>query len=311
MRMGLLMLSTVFLLTAAAQAAPAQTQQGQSDTSTSSGAAGKQPASAAQAQRSPGTLTTPGQKPVAKPGVVLTNDNINDAAAKKAMESAAPSSNAQADPPKAAPKQDPPAPGQQQNPQSGAPVAKPKPQLEPHKVLTNENLPNVLDKHGVNVVGMGADLSDVYDCDVNCYNQVRQAANVYPSNDLSWMRDLHAGIEKLTDDEKWRAHLVSLVNLRVQYCKLADEEARALARVDNENNVTDEQISIREDYNRKVAELGQEFQTEYGRSSLLEARYSPLVRSFMQLQEQRIARASCMNSEPYGDNSDPDDPDEL
>lgn len=292
MRIRTYALLTALLLVTSALPAVAQSQSGQGDTSA------PQPATAKPSNSTPAQpAANSGPKAQAKPAIVLTNDNIDDPAAKKA----APLSIAQNDPAKTAPKQDAASPaqtGQQQNPQAAS-APKPKLQLEPHKVLDNENLPNVLDKHGVNVVGMGADLSAVYDCDVNCYNQARQAANVYPTNNLSWMRDLHDGIEKLQDDENWRAHLVNLVNLRTDYCKLADEEARALQRVDNEQNVTDEQISIREEYNRKVAELGQEFQAEYGRASMMEFKYAPLVRGFMQLQERRVAQTGCVNSVPY------------
>lgn len=288
-----------FCLAASSQYCLAQTQQGQRRTSASA------PASVRQLSEQAGTPTTVATpKSDAKSPVVLTNENINDSAAKKANPSSAPA--AQSDP-KAAPKQDPPAPSQEQNPQAGAPAAKPKLQLEPHKVLDNENLPNVLDKQGVNVVGTAAGLEGIYDCDVNCYNQVRASANVYPLSDLSWMRELHDGIEKLQDDGKWRAFLVSLVDIRERYCKLAQEESSALRRIDNEQNVTNEQINIREEYNRKVAELSQESAAAYNRAGLLQAGYSPLVRSFMQLQEQRISGTGCRNAGPYYYNSDPDE----
>lgn len=305
MRLRALMLMMALTVAAASPCAWAQSQQGQGDTASSQPATAK-PSAAISAQTSAANSSAKAQ---AKPAVVLTNDNINDSDAKKATQPAA--SNAQSDP----------KPAQSENPQAKTPQAaqpeaspvaaqKPKLVLEPRKVLDNENLPGVLDKRGVNVVGTAAGLEGIYDCDVNCYNQARQSANVYPSNDLSWMRDLHAGIDKLQDDDAWRAHLVKLVDLRSQYCKLAVEEARALERVDNEQNVTDEQISIREDYNRKVAELGQEFQAEYGRASMLEAKWTPLVRGFMQLQERRITSTGCVSPVQYRYNADPEERDE-
>lgn len=71
-----------------------------------------------------------------------------------------------------------------------------------------------------------------------------------------------------------------------------------------------EQINIREEYNRKIAELSQDSTAAYSRAASLQTGFSPLVRGFMQIQEQRISRVGCANPAAYYYNSDPD-PDEL
>ncbi|HKW87674.1 MAG TPA: hypothetical protein VJN21_02855 [Candidatus Acidoferrales bacterium] len=307
MRTRFLMATIALFLALAGQSAVAQTQQGQSDTASPQPATSKQAAATSHAATNSAASSSASAKAQAKPGIVLTNDNLSDAAAKKPAGSAADS---QSDV-KQAQTQNPRAQSQQGG-QQGAATPKPKLQLPPHEVLTEENLPNLLDKRGVNVVGNGVDLSTIYDCDVNCYNQARQYANVYPAQDLKWMRELHDGIDKLQNDGKWRAHLVNLADLKTRYCKLAAEQASELYRVDNEQNVTDEQINIREEYNRKTAELGQEFQAEYARAGLLEGQYPPLTRGFMQVQEQRMTQMNCVspNQNRYRYNSYPNDPNE-
>jgi hypothetical protein len=309
MRMRILVAPIALFLALAGKVALAQTQQGQSDTSSSRPAAAKQSAAATRAQASAAASSSATAKAEPKASVVLTNDNLGDASAR--TPAAASAANPQSDS-KPAQSQNPQAQTQQTAPQGAAPAATPKPklQLPPHQVLTNEDLPKVIDKEGVNVVGNDADLSTMYDCDVNCYDQARQAANVYPGRDLTWMRELHDGIEKLKNDEKWRAFLVNLVDLRSRYCKLAAEENSELYRVDNQQDVTDEQINIRADYNRKLDELNQESTAAYGRVGSLQMGYSPLIRGFMQVQEMRVARINCVSpyqNRYYGDPGDPNE----
>lgn len=307
--MRLFILPVAFLLAVAAQAGVAQAQQGQGDTSASQPSSARQPSSA-QPKPQSATATAPaGQKANPRLRVLLTNDNLNDATVKNAIQSAG--SDAKSDS-KTGQKQNPPAPAQQPD-QQGAPpttVAKPKLQLPSHQVLTDENLPALLGKEGINVVGTAAGLNGIFDCDTNCYDQVRQGANVYPGRDLAWMRDLHDGIDKLQDDGKWRAFLVHLVDIKSRYCKLVTERDSALSRVDNENNVTNEQINIRQEFNRKYDALTQESSAAQNEIAPLQAGYSVLVRSFMRVQESRIGQMSCTNPERDRGESDPDDPDE-
>ena len=194
-----------------------------------------------------------------------------------------------------------------QQPSAAAP-GKPKVELDPHKVLTNDDLRKLNRQGGMSVVGTDAVLSGIYDCDINCYNQVRSSAQIYPSSNLDWMRDLRIGIEKLKLDNDWRAYLVRLADLRSKICTIADEEKTSLDRADNENNVTDQQIDIREEYTRKLKDVNDDITAEYGRMSSMQSRYSPMVSRFMQMQVLRIMTTSCPGS-PYGYYSD--DPENM
>src|SRR5215469_2651430 len=240
-------------------------------------------------------------KATARQSVVFTNENLKDPAANQAATAAAQD-------PKPATQQAKPGPAAG-NPQTAASktAAPPKAQLEAHKVLTNGDLEKLNKHHGMSVVGIDVDLSTIYDCDINCYNNVRSSAQIYPNGNLDWMRDLRSGIEDLQKDDNWRAELVNLAHLRSKYCTIAADQSAELQKADNFNNVTDQQIDIRERYNARLAEANQVVTAEYGRTSAMEASYSPLVRRFMEMQVLRIMQSVCMNQEIYRRNYYPSD----
>ena len=276
----------------------AQTQQGQSSSSADS----KQAVAPAPAQNAATDANKP--KPASKP-VVFTNENLHDAAANKeiqvqpilppvAQKNATGNRTSQA------------ANAKKQQSPAAAP-AKPKVELDPHKVLTNDDLRKLDRQGGMSVVGTSVDLSTIYDCDINCYNQVRSSAQVYPSSNLDWMRDLRTGIEQLKLDNYWRAYLVRLADLRSNICTIADDERTALNRADNENNVTDEQINIREEFAQKLKSVNDDITAEYGRMNSMQSRYSPLVSRFMYTQVLRIMTSNCPGSPYYYGSDDPED----
>jgi hypothetical protein len=319
MRLHMYTLTIALLLAGAGQISVAQAQPGQSQGSAGASSNAKPAASGQAAQPSATAANSANAKADAKAPIVLTNENLGDVFANKPVADPPATSSPndakavqkeRAQTPQAA--QDKKAPAQQPSPQAAAASTKPTLQLKPNTVLTNDNMQDFIGKKGVNnVVGTSVDLSTIFDCDMNCYNQARSYAKVYSGNDLEWMRDLHSGIEQLKNDSKWRAFLVQLTNIRADYCKLAAEENGELARVDNFNNVTNEQINIREEYNRKLAELGNRTTAAYQRMDSLQAGYSVLTKSFMSMQELRVMQSSCMNPEanPYRPNPDYD-PDE-
>ncbi|HXT87225.1 MAG TPA: hypothetical protein VN745_09395 [Verrucomicrobiae bacterium] len=245
------------------------------------------------------TSATEGSK--AKPAsksIVFTNENLSDAAtnnetqvqsgSQSAAQNHAKNMGTRAASQSTAKKQ-----------QAAAAPTKPKIELDPHKVLTNDDLRKLDRQGGMSVVGNDSFLNGIYDCDINCYNQVRSSAQVYPSGSFDWMRDLRTGIEKLKLDNDWRAYLVHLADLRSKICTIADEERTALERADNENNVTDQQIDIREEYTRKLKDVNDDITAEYGRMSSMQSRYSPLVSRFMYTQVLRIMTSQCPGSQ-YG-----------
>lgn len=280
----------------------AQAQQAQDGSSAAQTARGKQPvapASATDANKA---------KPASKP-VVFTNENLHDSQPSKAMPMQPGSTSAAENHSTAAITGNQTSPAAKAKKQSPAAApAKPKVELDPHKVLTNDDLRKLDRQGGMSVVGTDAVLSGIYDCDINCYNQARSSAQVYPSSSLDWMRDLRSGIETLKLDNDWRAYLVRLADLRSKICTIADEEKTDLVRADNENNVTDQQIDIREEYTRKLKDVNDDITAEYGRMSSMQSRYSPMVSRFMQMQVLRIMRTNCPGS-PYGYYSD--DPENM
>ena len=289
----------------AVSACPACAQsQPQQDNSSSSTASTKQTGTAGISQQtvSPAGAT----KTVPKQAAVFTNENLKDPAGNDAVRSASLTGSPQ-DP---KPPTQQPARGTSQAATS-KPGAPPKVQIDAHKVLTNDDLEK-LDKHrGMSVVGIDVDLNAIYDCDINCYNYVRSSARIYPGGNLDWMRDLRSGIEGLQKDDTWRAQLVNLAHLRSKYCTLAADQNEELLKADNFNNVTDRQIDIRERYNAKLSDANQAVTAEYERVTAAEAAYSPMVRSFMQMQVTRIMQSTCVNQNAYRPNYYPsDDPEE-
>lgn len=305
----------IFALTLCAVSIPPASAQSQSqtDSSVSQNATSKQTAPASQSQQvSPakGAAKVP-----AKPAVVLTNDNLKDSAVNQGASSATPSGADQEQASSTA--QDSKTSAQQtsirakntSSNQTTATPAKPKLVINAHKVLTNDDLEK-LNKHGdMSVVGIDVDLNGIYDCDINCYNRVRDSARIYPGTSLEWMRDLRSGIDDLQKDNDWRAFLVELAHLRMKFCSLAADENAALRKADNFNNVTDQQIDIREQYSRKLREADDEVTAAYSRGNSLEGSYSPLVRNFMQMQVLRIMQAACTNPDANYRNYS-DDPNE-
>lgn len=296
---------TLALCAVSARPSWAQTQQ---DNSAAQTASAKQAGTASALTQTP--PTTGVTKAAAKQAVVFTNENLKATAANSAAGSAAPVNSMQ----------DPKPVAQQMKP-STAPTSSqavphktaeaPKVQISAHKVLTNEDLEKLNKHRGMSVVGIDVDLSTIYDCDINCYNSVRSSAQIYPNANLDWMRDLRSGIEELQKDDTWRALLVNLAHLRSKYCTIAADQNVELQKADNFNNVTDQQIDIRERYNAKLSDANQAVMAGYSRASSIEATYSPLVRRFMEMQVLRIMQSACMNQNPYRQNYYPsDDPEE-
>lgn len=269
----------------------AQAQQTQDGSSAAQTAHGKQPVA-------PASATDANKAKPASTPVIFTNENLHELPPSKALQAPSASQSATENHPTTTGNQASSAANAKKQQSPAAALAKPKVELDPHKVLTNDDL-SKLNRHGASVVGTDAVLSSIYDCDINCYNQVRSSAQIYPSSNLDWMRDLRTGIEKLKLDNDWRAYLVLLADLRSKICTIADEEKTALDRADNENNVTDQQIDIREEYTRKLKDVNDDITAEYGRMSSMQSRYSPMVSRFMQMQVLRIMTTSCPGS-PYG-----------
>lgn len=288
----------------AVSASPSWAQtQAQQDNSGSQTANAKQTGTASALTQSASAGVT---KTAPKQAVVFRNENLKDPAANQAANTAAQD-------PKAAALQAKPA-NAQATPQAATSksAAQPKLQIDAHKVLTNDDLEKLNKHRGMSVVGIDVDMNSIYDCDYNCYNSVRNSAGIYsPPGNLDWMRDLRSGIEDLQKDDGWRAQLVKLAHLRSRYCTIATDQNEELQKADNFNNVTDQQISIRERYNAKLSEANQAVMAEYSRASSLEATYSPLVRRFMEMQVLRIMQSACINPNSYRRpyyNSADDDP---
>lgn len=303
----------VALTLCAVSAAPSRARSQSQQENAQQAASAKQIGDASGAQQTAATGAG-ATKTAARQSVVFTNENLKGQAANQAVRPETEASSTQEQ--KAAAAQDPktaaqPAKpgGAAANPQTAAnkPTTAPKVQIDAHKVLTNEDLEKLNKHRGMSVVGIDVDLNAIYDCDINCYNYVRSSARIYSPGNLDWMRDLRSGIEDLQKDNNWRAELVNLVHLRSKYCTLAADENEELQKADNFQNVTDQQIDIRERYNAKLSDANQAVTTEYERTTAMEATYPALVRRFMEMQVLRIMQSVCVNQNPYRPNYYPSD----
>jgi hypothetical protein len=210
--------------------------------------------------------------------------------------------------------QQPPAisPTQSPAPDANQPQEPAKPALTPHHVITNDDLAG---KGGVfGAASAEIDISNINDCDRNCFDRVRMGAPGLADAAGQWKRDLLRGIDKVTADAKWQAALYEIARAKGRYCQLGREKNEALANNADPRNVTEQELSIDEEFDRKFKAAQQDLNAAYADADSVIRGYSGIVVPFMNLQKGRVASAPCVQPQqpryrPYQP-PQPDDPDD-
>jgi hypothetical protein len=189
-----------------------------------------------------------------------------------------------------------------------------KPALKPHHVITNDDLTGKGDIFGS--ASPDIDISNINDCDRNCFDRVRMGAPGQADAAGQWKRDLLRGIDRVTADAKWQGALGGLARAKGRFCQLAREKNEALANNANPRNVTEQELSIDEEFDRKFKAAQQELNAAFADADVVMRGYSGIVIPFMSLQKARVSSAPCVQPQPsryrpyqpYQPYQPPDDP---
>lgn len=200
-------------------------------------------------------------------------------------------------------------------PEAAPPQSPVKTAIKNHHVITNDDLAGKGGMFGT--ASADIDISNINDCDRNCFDSVRRGAPGLADPAGQWKRDLLHGIDKVTADAKWQAALNGLARTKGRFCQLDREKAEALANNANPRNVTEQELSIEEEYEGKYKAAQSELNGAFADADLVIRGYSGIVVSFMNLQKARVSSAPCVQPQPsryrpYQPPPDdpPDDPDD-
>jgi hypothetical protein len=204
-------------------------------------------------------------------------------------------------------------PGPDSGPNASTPQSPVKDAVKNHHVITNDDLGKG------DMVGSPSseiDISNINDCDRNCFESVRRAAPSLADPAGQWKRDLLHAIDKVTADAKWQGALAGLARAKGRFCQLSREKNDALANDADPKNVTEREISIDEEYDRKFKAAQAELDAAFADADAAMRGYSGIVVPFMNLQKGRVSSAPCVQPQPpryrpYQPPADPpDDPDD-
>lgn len=185
----------------------------------------------------------------------------------------------------------------------------------PRHVITNDDLAGKGDIFGA--ASSEIDISNINDCDRNCFDRVRMGAPGLADAAGQWKRDLLHGIDKVTADAKWQAALAGLARAKGRFCELSREKNEAIANNADPRNVTERELSIEDEYDRKFKAAHAEFNAASADADAAMRGYGGIIVPFMNLQKGRVASAQCVQPQPtryrpYQPPRDdpPDDPDD-
>jgi len=180
----------------------------------------------------------------------------------------------------------PPAPETSPAPEQAKPA-----EAKPHHVITNDDL----GKGGASgAAGSEIDISTINDCDRNCFEAVRRGAPGFADSEGQWKRDLLHGIDKVAGDSKWQGALGEIAQAKGRFCQLAREKNDALANGANPQNVTERELSIDEEYDRKFKAAQGQMNAAFANADAVIRGYSGIVVPFMNLQKTRVTNAACI-----------------
>jgi hypothetical protein len=195
-----------------------------------------------------------------------------------------------------APSSTPAAPGSAQDAKP-KPAAEPEtPSKKPRKVISNEDLEGGAMFRQTGLLAL--DLSGINDCDRNCFERVHNAAGNPGSGDLQWKHELLQGIEKVRADGRWQAALLDIAHVKEDFCRLEREKNDDLAKYADPRNVTEAELKIDEDYQRKFEVAQKELTSALVAADLVTQKYKGIVVSFMSMQRERVVNAACVQPRP-------------
>lgn len=190
-----------------------------------------------------------------------------------------------------------------------------KPALKPHHVITNDDLAGKGDIFGS--ASADIDISNINDCDRSCFERVRASAPGLADPAGQWKRDLLHGIDKVTADAKWQGALAELARAKGRFCQIDREKSEALANNANPRNVTEQELSIDEEFDRKYKAAQAGLNAAFADADAQTRGYSGIVVAFLSMQKARVSTAPCIQPQPPryrpyqpppSDPGDPDDP---
>jgi hypothetical protein len=219
-----------------------------------------------------------------------------------------------------------PATDKPQQPAANSPVQTPapdgnqpqeprKPVPKPHHVITNDDLAGKGD--GLLAASADIDISNINDCDRNCFERVRAGAPALADSSGQWKRELLRGIDKVTADAKWQGALAELARAKGRFCEIDREKSEALANNANPRNVTEQELSIDEEFDRKYKAAQGDLNAAFADADAQMRGYSGIIIPFMDMQKARVSTAPCIQPQrpryrpyqpPQNDPDDPDDP---
>ena len=185
-------------------------------------------------------------------------------------------------------------------------------EAKPHHVITNDDL----QKGDLSGASSEIDISNINDCDRNCFEMVRRGAPGFADPAGQWKRDLLRAIDKVADDAKWQGALAELARAKGRFCQFSREKGEALANNANPRNVTEQELSIDEEYDRKFKAAQGQMNAAFADADTVIRGFSGIVVPFMNLQKTRVTNAACVQPQarnrPYQPPQDdpPDDPDD-
>jgi hypothetical protein len=197
-------------------------------------------------------------------------------------------------------------------PDQSQPQPPTKPAVKPHHVITNDDLTGKGDVLGA--ASADIDISNINECDRNCFERVRMGAPTLADPGGQWKRELLRGIDKLTADAKWQGALAQLARAKGRFCEIDREKSEALANNANPRNVTEQELSIDEEFDRKYKAAQAGLNAAFADADAQMRGYNGIIIPFMNIEKARISTAPCIQPQRYRPyqppQNNPDDPDD-
>jgi hypothetical protein len=187
-----------------------------------------------------------------------------------------------------------------------------KPAAKAHHVITNEDFE--AQHESLASANSDVDIGNINDCDRTCFDMVRGSSSYWLVQNADWKRDLLHGIDQVSADTKWQAALFHIARMKARFCDLSQEKNDALSNVADPRKMTEEEISVDEEYDRKFKAQQAELNSAFAEADAVMRTYSGIVVAFMNLQKQRASNRVCVIRwpvmyRPYNSpRDDPDDP---
>jgi hypothetical protein len=185
-----------------------------------------------------------------------------------------------------------------------------RPAAKEHHVITNEDIE--AERERLASANSDIDIGNINDCDRTCFDMVRGSSSYWLVQNTDWKRDLLHGIDQVSADTKWQAALFHIARMKARFCDLSQDKNDALANIADPRRMTEEEISVDEEYDRKFKAQQAELNSAFAEADAVMRSYGGIVVAFMNLQKQRASNRICVIRSPVmyrPYNSPRDDPD--